>query len=733
MKKTTSHRLGKYLSNPTSIKLSFLFLFLSLFVSFTSAEQKVKVITTPGAGTWTVPSGVTSITVECWGGGGAGGGGLWVSGTKAAFGGGGSGGGYAKTVLSVVPGTTYDIYVGEGGMGIAPTVNDEIAPNGVATIFNTAATTVKANGGIGGTSKIVYVADATNVTGAGGIFISDGQVGTTTYNGGNGATATTSVTGGGGSSAGTGSDGTNGNTTNNSPAKVEGGGAGGKGTNAVNQILNAGIPGGGGGGAKAASSGISQNGGNGGNGQIVITYDGQPVDYYVSSTGDDNNAGTSIGAAFLTIDKAFETAVNDDIINVGEGTFTLTTGNFITTLTVKGAGADKTIIQGAETMASDLSNPNKRFFFVGTGSGNLNIENLTLQNFGWWNSDNGGAVINLIGAANTINLTLKNCNLITNVARTGAAIQFSNAGNLVIENCYFADNIAKANNSKSTSINVYYSAALHCTGTGSVSVKNSTFNNNNLRDGAAETNVGTSTSQIAINLTSTLSSVEFVNNTIVNCGILERNSARDGGSIATGPVVAIASSANVSRYINNLNVNAGYTDLGVGEGTTLLTNGLLKNNIFRVATGIDTWAADNSISDTYSASSDSRIDLQTLSTNADGVNYLNAIGTDVVGKGLVDASVLANGVNGVARGTSPDIGASQKDLGTSISSTVNVAKIFAANGAIHINSSSLVDVEVYNISGKLVKTAKAIQTASFEMQRGVYLVKSGSQIVKVVL
>ena len=43
------------------------------------------------------------------------------------------------------------------------------------------------------------------------------------------------------------------------------------------------------------------------------------------------------------------------------------------------------------------------------------------------------------------------------------------------------------------------------------------------------------------------------------------------------------------------------------------------------------------------------------------------------------------------------------------------------------------DEEEYNISGKLVKTAKAIQTASFEMQRGVYLVKSGSQIVKVVL
>lgn len=49
----------------------------------------VVVLTTPGAGTWTVPAGVTSVVVECWGGGGAGakgaagGGGAWSSGSLA--------------------------------------------------------------------------------------------------------------------------------------------------------------------------------------------------------------------------------------------------------------------------------------------------------------------------------------------------------------------------------------------------------------------------------------------------------------------------------------------------------------------------------------------------------------------------------------------------------------------------------------------------------------------------
>ena len=51
-------------------------------------------------GTFTVPLGVTEITVEAWG---AGGGGGKATGNPAA-GGGGAGGSYAKKVISVTPG-----------------------------------------------------------------------------------------------------------------------------------------------------------------------------------------------------------------------------------------------------------------------------------------------------------------------------------------------------------------------------------------------------------------------------------------------------------------------------------------------------------------------------------------------------------------------------------------------------------------------------------------------------
>lgn len=63
-------------------------------------------------GTWTAPPGVTRVLLEAWGAGGAGG-----SGSPGAEGGGGGGGAgaYQRGVVSVVPGTTYDLVVGDGG------------------------------------------------------------------------------------------------------------------------------------------------------------------------------------------------------------------------------------------------------------------------------------------------------------------------------------------------------------------------------------------------------------------------------------------------------------------------------------------------------------------------------------------------------------------------------------------------------------------------------------------
>jgi hypothetical protein len=66
----------------------------------------MQVFTMPGVGTFTVPAGVTSITVDAWGGGGAGGEQVGATGGGAAFG---------KVTLAVTPGEQLEVRVAEGG------------------------------------------------------------------------------------------------------------------------------------------------------------------------------------------------------------------------------------------------------------------------------------------------------------------------------------------------------------------------------------------------------------------------------------------------------------------------------------------------------------------------------------------------------------------------------------------------------------------------------------------
>ncbi|MCX6752661.1 MAG: hypothetical protein NTZ87_04170 [Candidatus Nomurabacteria bacterium] len=104
--------------------VSVLVFFLAVFVlpSHTNANNPACgvstspwVITTLNSSTggicdWTVPAGVTQIQVKVWGGGGAGGG----NGGDDNGGGGGGGGAFGEKTITVVPGSTYTIYVGSG-------------------------------------------------------------------------------------------------------------------------------------------------------------------------------------------------------------------------------------------------------------------------------------------------------------------------------------------------------------------------------------------------------------------------------------------------------------------------------------------------------------------------------------------------------------------------------------------------------------------------------------------
>jgi len=210
--------------------------------------------TTASSPSWVAQTGVTSITVEAWGGGGSGG---PATGTSSR-GGGGSGGSYSKKIVSVTPGNTYTVSIGAGAVANITTKVD-----GAATNFGSGL--VIANGGIGGAST-------SGTAGTGATGVTTGSVGTTIYKGGNGGNGTASgSSGGGGSGAGSTGAGNNGSSGTAGAAKSDNGGAGGTGVTTANTYNNGGSYGGGGSGGLSNSS-TDRKGGNGGDGYLRITY-----------------------------------------------------------------------------------------------------------------------------------------------------------------------------------------------------------------------------------------------------------------------------------------------------------------------------------------------------------------------------------------------------------------------------------------------------------------------------
>jgi hypothetical protein len=239
-------------NTPNSNKLLLLFL---LFFGFSSAfGQTTLAITTTGNGTWVAPCDVTSITLEVWG---AGGGGQRATGNPSA-GGGGSGGGYIRTTYTVTPNTTYNLFVGAGGIGFS-------GANGQSSWFNNA-TTILAIGGRGAGGPV----SGNNTWGTGVNAFTTGNIGgsiISTY-GGNGGNAGNNFSGGGGSSAG--------NTNGNSASGITAGaaptngfaGAGGRNNNGDGAFGEIGAGGAGG----RAGSPMDRSGGRGGRGEIRIMY-----------------------------------------------------------------------------------------------------------------------------------------------------------------------------------------------------------------------------------------------------------------------------------------------------------------------------------------------------------------------------------------------------------------------------------------------------------------------------
>lgn len=275
----------------------FIFLALGCAQGFSQSQQF------DTSGTFTVPAGVTTVTVEAWGAGGHGG-----DRTLTGRSGGGGGGAYAKGTATVTPGQTYTVNVGAGATGDTAGGDSSFSFSGTLYIMAKGGNSAPNNGSTAGSG------------GASGSSI--GNI--VKYSGGNGFATTSQIAGGGGSGASTNANGVNAtNQTGASPSGTGGGDGGDGRNNSGGNGQNGAAPGGGGGGSYK-SNGTNRGGGDGGDGRVIITYTIQDINIVgngQSIVNNDTTPSTADYTDFGSINEASGSlARNFTIQNTGTAT-----------------------------------------------------------------------------------------------------------------------------------------------------------------------------------------------------------------------------------------------------------------------------------------------------------------------------------------------------------------------------------------------------------------------------
>ena len=361
----------------------FIYLVLITFFISESIYSQVtnsQTYSTNGTYSFTVPTGVTQVWVECWGGGGRG---SRVTTDGGFASGGGGGGAYSKKLVTVVSGSSNTVRVGAGSANTAAGGDSYFISTG----------TVMAKGGNS-------LADNTTTGALGGDAAS--SVGDTKKSGGNGANGnyTSRYGGGGGSSAGTNSDGANGlnATGGNAPS---GGGNGGNGRNSTQGVGTIGSSPGGGGGGALSTSNSNFSPGSGANGQVKITWC-----VPISITGTTaNNTCLSDGTSTVTL--------TGNAANLPTGTYTVTYNRSNPAAT----GLTATMVvttAGTGTFTADG--------FSSLGSSTVTITNLASDICSWTVSSNNSATIEVINEYSIIGTDATNsCDETSIVTLTSSA------------------------------------------------------------------------------------------------------------------------------------------------------------------------------------------------------------------------------------------------------------------------------------------------------------------------
>ncbi|MCC6182937.1 MAG: gliding motility-associated C-terminal domain-containing protein [Bacteroidia bacterium] len=395
----------------TFLKNCFFIILLTYLVLLVkpSHSQTLLTYSVPGATSWTVPSCVTSITVQTFGAGGGGGGAIAIvrnssDGEACSGAGGGGGGGYSSAVLTVTPGQVYSIVVGAGGTaGISGSgtwsggISTPAGPGGTGgtSSFSGYSYNVQATGGTGGLGSSAYNnnnppdMNATGLGGTGGV----GSGGSVNFNGGNGAAGyilfvSTDKSGAGGGAAGPGGNGGNGTPGNmvgivNPPGGIGQAPGGNGGDGRMNNIpsnfnppaFNGNTFGGGAGGALVHKEGynvLSRAGGVGANGAVRIFYNipSSPGITSVTSTTINCNFSTAQAAITYTNGATTFTWSGPGIVSgQGTGTINVNVGGAYSYSASAGGGC---VTTGSINVTSNIAYPD-----ISSNAGSLSCSVLT--------------------------------------------------------------------------------------------------------------------------------------------------------------------------------------------------------------------------------------------------------------------------------------------------------------------------------------------------------------------
>ncbi len=274
------------------------------------------------------------------------------------------------------------------------------------------------------------------------------------------------------------------------------------------------------------------------------------------------------GCDFTAIQDAANVAENGDIIGIAAGTFTEANISISKDLTLRGAGAGSTMIDGASA---------GRIFNFGSNS--VTFDSLTITG---GNTTGGGGAI---GISTNAVLTVTNSVITGNTADVGGAIRNS-GGSVVITNSTISSNFASSGGGA-----IYNS-------NGDLTITNSTISNNTTSDregGGIDHNSGSVviTNSIISGNSAVLGGGGISNSngplTITNSTISgNTTSERDGGGIEfnASPHALTVSGSTISN-------NSAASDGGgiyLANGNMFITNSTISGNSADFGGGINTFA-----------------------------------------------------------------------------------------------------------------------------------------------